>query len=419
MGQEAYAMFPALAEMQARSQLMRAQAGAVGQDARFAQQKYGDEQSALSAFGNAGMQGGFAGSPGGPALPGAVPMPPQPGQASQPAAGFQPFQPAPAGIRVPPAGGPAMSQAPASLPPPPSGPGTVDEVREPGDLGVERYQKAAQPPPNKWAPAPGEQHNTPDGSRPRSLDEVFAALKKANPKASPATLARAAAMYMPWLQEADQVELKRSLQENTLELGRGRIDAQKGIAELGAQTKLDIADAKNALTEQLAGQRIEAAQKRVDSVNQRMKDIAAGTLKLGQDRLEEARKSGNGRSALAAQKELRLQQEGITRLNDTYGRMIYNASFLKGDAKAAAMEEAAQFLENGMEAFRNLPDPRGEDAPPPAPPKPRRGQAPTGLQNEQHPSFEESQKLLGPQSSLMDRNTKRRRVGLPALSALS
>jgi hypothetical protein len=229
--------------------------------------------------------------------------------------------------------------------------------------------QAAQPPavpspvatpagaPHKWTPAPGETFNTPDGSRPRSLDEVMGALRKANPKADPATLARAAGLYMPWLQEGDQVLLRQEMMKNTAAISGARMDTQR-----------DIAAAKEAGSTDRTQMRIQAAQQRADQVNQRALSIAAQVNALGQAKLEEARRSGDGRAALAAQKELRLQQEGITRLQYTYSTAMSNAQYITDDAqKAAAVENATQALEQGLDAFRALPNPTATPDEPAAP----------------------------------------------------
>ncbi len=432
MGQEAYAMFPALAEMQARAQLMKAQAAGVGQDTRFAQQKYGDQQAAEAAFGrtdwSSPVPGGMP-SPGGPSPP-----PPQPGQASQPSApGFRPFKPAPAGIRVPPPGGPAMGG--------PVDTGPVDTVgRRAADL-----PQAAQPPvppvqaesaPHKWTAAPGEQYDTPDGSRPRSLGEVFAALKKANPKADPATLARAAAIYLPWMTEQDQMEVKKAVAENTAAVHASDQAAITARAvEKNDLTQL-IAEGKNDTALQIADMKVKAAQQRVDSVNQRMREIAANTLKLGQEKLEEARRSKDGTLALARQGELRRQQNSITQLQDTYNRGMGNLQFVPKAEQEAYLGNLERELTQGMETLQNLPDPTIETGPPPETSVP--GATPDTGEPEPEPAptdpdaldrrfhtkkrVKQESSLRTPSNSklaLAKRNAARRKYNLPPLSAMT
>lgn len=293
MGQEAYAMFPMLARASAEAQLARAQAG----NYDIQQQQFQQGNRAATVFGNAFGNGA-------PPIPGAQPgpyaPPPQPGQASQPGgsapmnpyitgpggtggagAGFQPFKPAPAGIRVPQAGGPAMT-GPVTT-------GPVDDLtRGGGDL-----PQAAQPPapaaqplaaaapagaPHKWTPAPGETFNTPDGSRPRSLDEVMGALRKANPKADPATLARAAGLYMPWLQEEDQVRLREEMMRNTAAMNNLRVTAagdRQQVAEAGKDARLgQVLTAKDAIAQLRSDDRAKALQVQVDRYTQLAADAA-------------------------------------------------------------------------------------------------------------------------------------------------
>ncbi len=319
MGQEAYAMFPALAEMQARSQLMKAQAAATTGGFGIDQQKFQQGNDAASAFGRMFTQGGLPG-----AQPGPVPQAPAPGQVSVP---MNPYAsggaPAP-GARMGGMGQGGGVRVPQPTPPPAMGgmvatggtpAGTEDQLTQPGDSGAPAVPPPAAVPaqpgtPHKWTAAPGEQNNTPDGSRPRSLDDVMGALKKANPKADPATLARAAALYMPWMTEEDQTRLREeTLKTNTL-IAEGNRDTRRAIVQeqqdaqtartnAGIASKEKIAYANMGLREKLAAARqderyadltakqdywakkIDIAQKLVDQ----------GTNKLAQKALTEAQRA--------------------------------------------------------------------------------------------------------------------------------
>jgi hypothetical protein len=263
---------------------------------------------------------------------------------------------------------------------------------------------------------PGEQNNTPDGSRPRSLDDVMSALKKANPKADPATLARAAALYMPWMTEEDQVLLRQEMMKNTAAISAARFDTQRDIAGGKNETALAIAQFK-----------VKAANDRAEQVNQRALKIAADRLALGQQKVDDLRRSGDQNRALGADKELRLQQAEITRAHASFNNAMYNASLIQDpEAQAAAVKAATDALESSLDALNSLPDPRGEAAPAKPPGNPPL----TPQQRLQHPTFDESQKLLNGQQSMLRTpansqlslaqiNAKRRSFGMKPLASMA
>jgi hypothetical protein len=359
MGQEAYAAFPMLARASAEAQLARAQAG----NYDIARQQFQQGNQAATAFGN--MQLDNSPVPG--AQPGPYAPPPQPGQASQPG-GSAPMNPyitgpggtsgtggvAMGGIRVPPAAAPpAMGGMVATGGPPV---GTEDQLTQPGDQavgGTPAPGAASQPAgaSHKWTPKPGETFNTPDGSRPRSLDEVMSALRKANPKADPATLARAAGLYMPWLQEEDQVRLREEMMKNTAAMNNLRVTAageRQQVAETGKDTRLDTTiAAKQSLQEAAVASREKIAAASNDARYARLaaqKDnwdkkiqIAQGQLELGTNSLAEK----------GLRDALRAKHDAVYDLTS----MMFANRDMTDEEKAAAQQAADQELADGNAAI--------------------------------------------------------------------